>query len=326
MIPKILVTGRDGQLGFELRRTLAPLGQVVAVDIDNINFCDLDAVRRYVRELRPDVIANAAAYTAVDRAETERETAHIVNAEIPGVLAEELHACGGKLIIHYSTDYVFNGRTTIPYSELDPPDPVNAYGESKLAGEQAVLRAGAPHIIMRTEWLYATRGSNFLLTILRLAREGKPLRVISDQLGAPTWARMLAEATATVAAQLLQAPPDALGRSGVYHVTAAGQTSWHGFAQAILEEALQRLQWLKLPHQWCVNALRSLAPIPTSEYPTPARRPAYSVLCNDKLDRVFGVRLPDWRAQLQMALEDPVLIQSIANSLRSQPDRGNTST
>jgi dTDP-4-dehydrorhamnose reductase len=304
MTPKILITGRDGQLGFELRRTLASLGQVVAVDIDNINFCDVDAVRRYVRELRPDIIANAAAYTAVDRAETERETAHILNAEIPGVLARDLQAYGGKLIIHYSTDYVFNGCATNPYSEIDPPDPVNAYGESKLAGEQAVLRAGAPHIIMRTEWLYATRGSNFLLTVLRLAREGKPLRVISDQLGAPTWARMLAEATAAVAAQFIQAPGDANSRSGVYHATAAGQTSWHGFTQAILEETLQRLQRLKLPIEWCVNALHSLTPIPTSEYPTPARRPAYSVLCNDKLERVFGVRLPDWRTQLQMALED----------------------
>ena len=305
MIPKILVTGRDGQLGFELRRTLAPLGQVVAVDIDNIDFRDLDAVRRYVRELRPDVIVNAAAYTAVDRAETERETAHILNAEVPSVLAEELHANGGNLIIHYSTDYVFNGRATGPYSEDDPPDPVNVYGKTKLAGEQAVARAGASHIIMRTEWLYATRGSNFLLTILRLAREGRPLRVISDQVGAPTWARMLAEASAQVVATFLSASSgEANTLSGVYHLTAAGQTSWHGFTRAILCEVLQHLNRLNKPVEWCEAALASLSPIPTSEYPTAARRPAYSVLSNDKFARVFGLWLPDWRDQLRMALED----------------------
>jgi dTDP-4-dehydrorhamnose reductase len=217
MIPTILVTGRDGQLGFELRRTLAPLGRIVAVDIDNIDFSDVDAVRRYVRELRPEIIVNAAAYTAVDRAESERELAQKVNGAIPGALAEELRGYGGKLIIHYSTDYVFNGKGTKPYVEDDPPEPVNAYGESKLAGERALVRAGAPHVILRTEWLYAMRGGNFLLTILRLAREGKPLRVIADQLGAPTWARMLAEASAEVAARFLHAPADTRAWWGVYH-------------------------------------------------------------------------------------------------------------
>lgn len=304
MTPRILVTGRDGQLGFELRRTLAPLGQIVAVDIDNVNFCDLDAVRRLVRELRPDVIANTAAYTAVDRAETERDTAHILNAEVPRVLSEELHAYGGKLTIHYSTDYVFNGRATRPYSEDDAPDPVNAYGQTKLAGEQAVARVGAPHIILRTEWLYATRGGNFLLTILRLAREGKPLRIIADQVGAPTWARMLAEATAAVTAEFIRAPQEMRGNSGIYHVTAAGQTTWHGFTNAILVEAIQRLKRLNKPAEWCEAALASLTPIPASEYPLPAQRPAYSVLSNDKIARVFGLQLPDWREHVRMALED----------------------
>ena len=304
-MPTVLVTGRDGQLGFELRRTLAPLGRIVAVDIDDLNFCDLDAVRHLVRELRPDVIANAAAYTAVDRAETERAVAQSLNGDVPGVLAEELSRYGGKLIIHYSTDYVFDGSATKPYSEDDPPNPVNAYGESKLTGEWAVQRAGAPHIILRTEWLYAMRGTNFLLTILRLAREGKPLRIIADQVGAPTWARMLAEATATVAARFLQASAeDAKPWPGLYHVTASGQTTWHGFAQAILEESMLRLGRLKQPTEWCADAIRSLSAIATSDYPTPARRPAYSVLCNEKIGAAFGVRLPDWRAQLRMALED----------------------
>jgi dTDP-4-dehydrorhamnose reductase len=305
MMPTVLVTGRDGQLGFELRRTLAPLGRMVAVDIDDINFCDLDAVRRLVRELHPDVIANAAAYTAVDRAETERAVAQTLNGDVPGVLAEEFSRYGGKLIIHYSTDYVFDGSATKPYSEDDSPNPVNAYGESKLAGELAVQRAGVPHIILRTEWLYAMRGTNFLLTILRLAREGKPLRIIADQVGAPTWARMLAEATATVTARFLKtSAEDARAWSGVYHVTASGQTTWHGFTQAILEESLLRLERLKQTNAWCVDAIRSLSAISTGDYPTRARRPAYSVLCNEKIAATFGVRLPDWRAQVRMALED----------------------
>ena len=305
MTPTILVTGREGQLGFELRRTLAPLGRIIAVDVDNIDFSDLDAVRRYVRDLRPNIIANAAAYTAVDRAETERATAQSLNADVPGVLAEELRRYGGQLIVHSSTDYVFNGNGTKPYLEEDLPDPVNAYGESKLAGERALQRAGVPHIILRTEWLYAMRGGNFLLTILRLAREGKPLRIIADQVGAPTWARMLAEASAQLVARFCHASAaESQAWSGVYHLTAAGQASWHEFAQAILGESLQRLKKLKKPAEWCAAALDSLAPIPTSDYPTSARRPAYSVLSNDKIARVFGIKLPDWRDQLHLALED----------------------
>lgn len=305
MTPTILVTGRDGQLGFELRRTLAATARVIAVDIDNVDFADLDAVRRLVRDRQPDVIVNAAAYTAVDRAETEREAARIVNGDVPGVLAEELHRLGGKLMVHYSTDYVFQGAATKPYSEDDRTDPVNAYGETKLAGERAIQQAGVPYTILRTEWLYTTRGRNFLLTILRLAREGKPLRVIADQVGAPTWARMLAEASAQIVGRFLNVPAVATNAcSGIYHLTASGQTTWHGFTEAILSETLQRLKQLKQPTEWCDAALRSLTPIPTSEYPTPARRPAYSVLSNQKIERVFGICLPDWRDQLRMALED----------------------
>ena len=210
MTPTILITGRDGQLGFELRRTLAPLARVVAVDIDNVDFSDLDAVRRLVRDSAADIIVNAAAYTAVDRAETERELAHRINGDVPGVLAAELKKRGGRLMVHYSTDYVFSGTATTPYTEDETPQPVNAYGESKLSGERAVEQAGIPNVTFRTEWLYATRGKNFLLTILRLAREGKPLRIIADQVGAPTWARMLAEGSAQVIARFL----DCLRRRG----------------------------------------------------------------------------------------------------------------
>jgi dTDP-4-dehydrorhamnose reductase len=303
MTPTFLVTGRDGQLGFELRRTLAPLGRVVAIDVDNLNLCDIEAVRAYVRELRPDVIVNAAAYTAVDRAETERELSNTINGVIPGVLAEEIEKLGGKGIVHYSTDYVFAGNGERPYKEEDATSPVNAYGESKLAGEQAVQGAGAPHVILRTEWLYATRGANFLLTILRLARQGKPLRIIADQTGSPTWARMLAETSACIVARMLNAQ-DPRTISGVYHATAAGQTTWHGFTEAILQESVERLKKLGRETDWCERALQTLTPIPTSGYPTPAKRPAYSVLSGDKLERVFGVRMPDWREQLRFALED----------------------
>jgi dTDP-4-dehydrorhamnose reductase len=303
MMPTILVTGRDGQLGYELRRTVAPLGRVVAIDVDNLNLCDIEAVRAFVRELRPDIIVNAAAYTAVDRAETEVELANTINGVIPGVLAEEMKKVGGKGIVHYSTDYVFAGDGERPRTEEDATSPVNAYGASKLAGEEAIQAAGARHAILRTEWLYATRGANFLLTILRLAQAGKPLRIIADQIGSPTWARMLAETSAVVVGKLLDArEPAAL--SGVYHATASGQTSWHGFTEAILQESLARLNNLERETDWCEKALASLTPIPTSEYPTPARRPAYSVLAGDKLERVYGVRMPDWREQLRFALED----------------------
>lgn len=303
MRPTFLVTGREGQLGFELRRTLAPLGRVVAIDVDDLDLCDLEAVRKYVRDLRPDLIVNAAAYTAVDRAETERELANTINATVPGVLTEEIGRLGGKGIVHYSTDYVFSGTATSPYTEEDPTAPVNAYGETKLAGEKAVAAAGAPHVILRTEWLYATRGANFLLTILRLAKEGKPLRIIADQYGAPTWARMLAETSAHVVARMLVEPnPQAI--AGVYHATAAGQTTWYGFTKAILEEMLNRLQKLKCETAWCEQALDRLQAIPTSEYPTPAKRPGYSVLSGEKLYRVFAVAMPEWRQQLKLSLDE----------------------
>lgn len=305
MIPTVLITGRDGQLGFELRRTLSPVSNIIAVDIDTVDLGDLDAVRKLVRDTRPTVIVNAAAYTAVDRAESERDIAHTLNGEVPGVLAEELKRVGGKLIVHYSTDYVFDGTATQPYTEDRDPSPISVYGQTKLAGERAVEQAGVPYAVLRTEWLYATRGANFLRTILRLARDGKPLRIVADQVGAPTWARMLAESSAIIIAFFLRASASEVNTlSGTYHVTAAGQTNWHDFARAILEEELARLQRLGKPLAWCETALASLQPIPASAYPLPARRPGYSVLSNEKVERVFGIHLPDWRDQLHLAFED----------------------
>ena len=305
MTATVLITGRDGQLGFELRRTLSPVARVVAVDIGDVDFCNLDAVRQLVRTSGADIIVNAAAYTAVDRAESEPAAAQRINGEVPGVLAEELKRRGGRLIVHYSTDYVFQGAAATPYTEDESPNPINVYGETKLSGERAVQLAGVPSVIFRSEWLYATRGKNFLLTILRLAREGKPLRVVADQLGAPTWARMLAEASAQVVARFLSASASETSLwSGIYHLTAAGQTTWHGFAEAILRESILRLQALQQPSDWCDSALRALTPISSSEYPLPARRPAFSLLANDKIARVFGISLPDWRDQLRLALED----------------------
>ncbi len=305
MNPTILITGRNGQLGFELHRSLAGLGVVHATGRGDLDLSDVDGIRRYMRELRPAIVVNAGAYTNVDRAENDRNTVNLINGTVPGVLAEELGRAGGKLLIHYSTDYVFNGGAHLPYKEEDPTDPVNAYGESKLAGERAVQNAGIPYMIIRTEWVYATRGKNFLLTVLRLAREGKPLRIVSDQFGSPTWARMLAEATAQMMSRYLYSmAEEASGWEGIYHLTSAGQTSWHGFARAILQDLINRFESVGHAPKWCTTALDEVVPITTSEYLTPARRPAFSLLSNEKVSRKFGIRLPDWRDQLRMAVED----------------------
>ena len=277
---KILLTGSGGQLGWELARALSPLGELVAFDHAGLDLADPERIRSALRELRPELVVNAAAYTAVDRAESEPEAAFAINARAPGILAEEA-ARLGALLIHYSTDYVFDGTKAGPYAEDDAPSPLGVYGASKLEGERIVAASGARHWIFRTSWVYAPRGKNFLLTILRLAREGKPLRVVADQFGAPTSAAMLARATSE--ALTLRAPP----ASGVYHMTAAGCTSWHGFATAILAE-------LGLDNQ--VTAIAS------SEYPLPAKRPANSVLDNSRLAAAFGIRLPGWEAGLREAV------------------------
>lgn len=280
---KILLTGKNGQVGWELAHALAPLGEVIALDREALDLAVPDQIVSVVRSARPDVLVNAAAYTAVDRAESEPDAAHAVNAAAVAILAEEAKRAQA-LLIHYSTDYVFDGSKEAPYVEEDPPNPINAYGRSKLAGEQAIHSIGGAHLVLRTSWVYSARGKNFLLTIRRLLREKSELRVVSDQIGAPTSARVLAEATAEL---LRRHGAAALGDArGIYHATTSGSTSWHGFARKIA-----RLERSDSPAR--------IVPIASSEYPTPARRPANSRLSNEKLLRTFGVALPRWEASLE---------------------------
>lgn len=285
---RILLTGAEGQLGWELQRALAPLGAMVALDRGAMDLSDPDRVRARVREIDPGLIVNAAAFTAVDRAEAEEAAAYAVNAVGPGVLAEEAKR-SKAWFVHYSTDYVFDGEKSDAYTEEDQPNPLNVYGRSKLAGEAAVAAVGGQHLVFRTSWVYASRRSNFLQTMLRLGAEREELRVVDDQHGAPTWARMIAEATSLALVQVTRRQLEHPAVTGTYHLTCGGSTSWHGFAQAIFNEA-------SMPKPPRVAAITS------AEYPTPARRPRNSVLSNTKFEQVFGVRLPHWRAALAACL------------------------
>jgi dTDP-4-dehydrorhamnose reductase len=294
---RILLTGKNGQVGWELQRTLATLGEVIALDRHGLDLANPDSIRRVVRERKPNLIVNAAAYTAVDKAEEESDLAMAINGMAPGILAEEAKELGAA-VIHYSTDYVFDGNKNGPYIEDDAPNPLNVYGKTKLAGEQAIQAVGAPHLIFRTSWVYGMRGKNFLLTILRLAKERDELRIVNDQIGAPTWSRMIAEATAQVMAQisLPQGQGWAEGVSGVYHLTATGQTSWFEFAKAILNF---------IPGS-ATHAPR-LIPITTQEYPTPAKRPKNSVLSSTRLRQKFGLEFPGWETGLRLSVEESII-------------------
>ncbi|MDR8035387.1 MULTISPECIES: dTDP-4-dehydrorhamnose reductase [Burkholderia cepacia complex] len=290
--PTILVTGVNGQVGFELLRSLQGLGRVVACDRSVLDLSDLDRVRSVVRELKPSIIVNPAAYTAVDKAETDVDAARRLNAEVPRAFAEEAARLGAALV-HYSTDYVFDGTKEGAYVETDATNPQNVYGLTKLEGEQAIAATGCAHLILRTSWVYGRRGKNFLLTMLKLGSERPELRVVADQVGAPTWSKTIATATAHIVAQALAAD-DAdwwAQRSGVYHFTSAGATSWHGFAEAIFAQAMGE------------RAPRVL-PIPASDYPVPAKRPSNSRLSHDKLTEAFGLRLPDWADALTLCLSE----------------------
>jgi dTDP-4-dehydrorhamnose reductase len=290
---KILVTGAKGQVGWELLRTLAPLGEVVAVDMSELNIADTDAVRRFVRELKPAIIVNPAAYTAVDKAESEPELAMQVNGVAPGIFAEEAKRLDAWLV-HYSTDYVFDGTKPGPYDEDDLPNPQSVYGKTKLAGEIAVRESGCKHLILRTSWVYGARGHNFMLTMLRLGQERDELRVVADQIGAPTWCRNLAEATAQLLTQLhspLLDPARVASLSGLYHLTDSGETSWFGFAAEIIRQGLPERQV-------------AMMPIATDQYPLPASRPANSRLSNQKLQQHFGLTSPAWQTALACCLAD----------------------
>jgi len=312
---RILLTGKNGQVGAELAALLPSLGEVTAYDRHQLDLSKPDQIRRAIRNTRPHVIVNAAAYTFVDQAESEEWEARVINADAPAMMAEEAKRIGAALV-HYSTDYIFDGSKNLPYDENDPPNPMNVYGKTKLAGEQAIQDAGLPHLIFRTAWVYGTRGRNFLLTILRLATEREELRIVRDQFGAPTWSREIAKSTARILAQLSEQGQEAFSRSsGIYHMTATGETSWFEFGKAILEEASQTSQGVS----WFAKATgghqlvaRLVTPVTTEEYPTVARRPAYSVLSNSRLKHVFGSELPHWRLQLHLAFaESQVKDQSI---------------
>ena len=306
MSHKILLTGKNGQLGDDLRHALSRLGDVVATDRQQFDLSRPDEIRKKIRELQPTLIVNAAAYTAVDQAEKDEAAALAINSEAPAIMAEEAKKIGAALV-HYSTDYVFDGSKKSPYDENDPPNPISVYGRTKLAGEQAVRDSGVDHLIFRTAWVYSTRGKNFLLTILRLATQREELRIVRDQIGAPTWSREIANATAKALEQICN-PTDGTAawseRSGTYHMTAGGETNWYEFSRAILQEAAQApdsAAWFHAATNGMELLARRVLPITTAEYPTPARRPAYSVLSNSRLNRTFGIQLPDWRQQLQSA-------------------------
>ncbi|OQW94538.1 MAG: dTDP-4-dehydrorhamnose reductase [Beggiatoa sp. IS2] len=292
---RILLIGSNGQIGWELWRCLQPLGQVFALVREPnehmaayLDLTDPISIREAVREVKPAVIVNAGAYTAVDKAEQEPELAHAINGIAPGILAEEAHRLSA-LLVHYSTDYVFDGQHTVPYVEHDTVNPLSVYGTSKLAGEEAIQAVGGHYLILRTAWIYGLRGKNFLLTVQRLARERSELKIVNDQFGAPTWSRLVAETTAQIIAHIYSSLNDRemAGIGGIYHLTCAGQTTWYEFAQAIVAQMERQPQVL---------------PITTAEYPTPAKRPAYSVLANDKLANTFGLTMPAWDVALELCL------------------------
>ena len=291
----ILLTGINGQLGWELQRTLAPLGTVVGLDRAQLDLSQPDAIRRIVREQRPAIIVNPAAYTAVDKAETEPELAHAINAVAPGVLAEEAQKIGA-LLVHYSTDYVFDGSQNAPYTEEDAPNPQSIYGKTKLAGEDAVRASGCAHVVLRTSWVYGVHGGNFVKTVLRLARERDALRIVADQFGAPTWARRLALCSAEILRQYRENPGDA-SRHGLFHLTAAGRTNWHGYAEEIVRLARQYDAALQ-------DKALTIRAIATHEYPVAAKRPANSVLATNKVKKAFGLELPPWRDDLTACIEE----------------------
>jgi dTDP-4-dehydrorhamnose reductase len=290
--PTFLLIGKNGQVGWELRRTLAPLARVVAVDYPEIDLTEPVALRRLIQDIRPAVVLNAAAYTAVDKAEAEPHLARLINGLAPGILAEAAQQVGA-LLVHYSTDYVFDGAKTTPYVETDAPNPLGTYGRTKLAGDQAVQAVGGRYLILRLCWVYGARGQNFLLTIQRLAREREQLRVVGDQCGCPTWARLIAEATAQAVRQTLAAP-DRAALSGTYHLAATGVATWHEFATRIVE--------LMPDSERKCRLVQALA---TAEYPTPTQRPAYSVLGCEKLQTTFGLQLPPWEESLRLVLDRP---------------------
>ncbi len=332
MTPRILLTGKSGQLGHELSLALPAIGELTALDRSQLDLKNESEIRRVIREIHPTLIVNAAAYTAVDQAESNEALARAINSDAPRVMAEEAKAVGATLV-YFSTDYVFAGSAFKPYTETDPTNPLNVYGVTKLAGEEAIHKSGVAHLIFRTSWLYGRRGHNFLLTILKLATQRRELRVVCDQRGAPTSVIELARATTAILKRIATEPPHpALAQqSGLFHITAAGETNWHEFAQTIVQFANRtgsrpridqprvdqsrtdqsRIDEPRIDQPWIGQSwidtvtegrpiiVDRILPISTDEYPTPARRPRYSVLSNAKLKNTFQIELSHWRKQLQ---------------------------
>lgn len=294
--PRILLTGKDGQVGFELQRSLSVLGEIVAVDQAECDLANPDAIRQLVRDVAPAIIVNPAAYTAVDKAESEPELAQAINGVAPGILGEEAKRLGA-LVVHYSTDYVFDGTKAGAYTEDDVPNPQSIYGKTKLAGEKALQASGADYLIFRTSWVFGAHGGNFAKTILRLAAERDVLKIVADQYGAPTSAALLADVTAHAIAryQLAGSEGRAAFPFGLYHLVAVGVTTWHAYAQAVVRAALAAGRPLKIQPE-------AIAAIPTSAYPLPAPRPANSQLDTSRLQTQFGLRLPSWEDGLKHVL------------------------
>ena len=293
---KILLLGKNGQLGWELQRSLAPLGEVIALDRNSQDLCgdlgNLPGLAQTVQTLRPDLIVNAAAHTAVDKAESEPELARTINALAPGVLAQEAHKLGAWLV-HYSTDYVFDGSGSRPWLETDAPAPLSVYGQTKLEGEQLIAEHCKRYLIFRTSWVYAARGGNFAKTMLRLAQERERLTVIDDQFGAPTGAELIADVSAHAIRQALAQPQDA----GLYHLAASGETTWKGYAKHVIAQAGRAQPAIKI-------VATKVACVPTSAFPTPARRPHNSRLNTSKLQSMFGLTLPTWHQGVDRMLSE----------------------
>ncbi len=290
---RILLLGKNGQLGWELQRTLAPLGEITAIDREEIDLSQPGQLRQVVADLRPSLIVNASAFTDVDGAESRPQLALSVNRDAPAILAEESHRLRIPLI-HYSTDFVFDGLLGRAYTEADAPNPLNVYGQSKLEGEQAIQAVGGLHLIFRTSWVYSLRGNGFVSKVLRWAREKESLRVVDDQIGSPTWARMLAEMTSLILMQAQVRGPDWQAmHSGLYHVAGSGEASRLEWAQAILQLDANANE------QRC----KEILPAKTADFPTPAQRPAYSALSCEKFERTFGLSLPHWRESLRLAMD-----------------------
>ena len=287
--PLIVVTGRKGQIGYELERVMSLLGNVIAIDMDVVDYTGPDMIVSFMREHKPDIVINTAAYTSVDKAEEDDSLAMKINGEAPGVIAGELKKTGG-LMVHFSTDYAYDGKKLAPYHEEDSTNPLSVYAMTKLAGDKAVIDSGAKHLILRTSWIYGARGKNFLLTMLGLCQAGKELRVVNDQLGAPTWCRAVAEGVGLILSQ--KAAYDA-AYSGIYHMTCAGKVTWYEFAVKIAKY-----------YEYKTKKRVSVFPVSTGEYPMKAKRPKYGVLDNRKLNSCFGVILPEWEVCFKQVMED----------------------